>query len=75
VARGNSMAEFDLKRTLDGAIEKLGEMHHATVTELQKANEAEAEDYVAFLEAQVESIAQITKSVESAMKGKELPFV
>jgi hypothetical protein len=69
------MPEFDLKRTLDSAIEKLGEMHHATVGELQKANEAEAQDYVEFLEAQVESIAQITTFVESAMKGKELPFV
>lgn len=69
------MPELDLKRTLDSAIEKLGEMHHATVGELQKANEAEAQDYVAFLEAQIESIAQITKCVESAMKGKALPFV
>lgn len=69
------MAEVDLKRALDGAVATLGEMHHATVSELQKANEAEAEEYVRFLESQVESIANVSKCIETAMKGKSLPFV
>jgi hypothetical protein len=65
----------DLKRALDGAIATLGEMHHATVSELQKANEAEANEYVRFLESQIESIATVSKCIETAMKGKKLPFV
>lgn len=69
------MAEVDLKRALDGAVATLGEMHHATVGELEKANEAEAEEYVRFLESQVESIANVSKCIETAMKGKSLPFV
>jgi hypothetical protein len=71
----DKMAELDLKRVLDGAIATLGEMHHATVSELQKANEAEAKEYVRFLESQVESIAKVSKCIEMAMKGKTLPFV
>jgi predicted ribosome quality control (RQC) complex YloA/Tae2 family protein len=50
-------------------------MHHAAVAELQKANEAEARDYVEFLEKQLEAIAHVTESIETAMKGKALPFV
>jgi hypothetical protein len=69
------MADVDLKRVLDDAIADLGEMHHATVSELEKANEAEAEEYVRFLESQVESIAKVSKCIETAMKGKSLPFV
>lgn len=69
------MAEVDLKRALDAAMAALGKMHDATVKELQKANEAEAEEYVRFLESQVESIAGVSKSIETAMQGKSLPFV
>jgi hypothetical protein len=69
------MAEVDLKRALDGAMATLDEMHHATVSELQKANEAEAEEYVRFLESQIESIANVSKCIKTAMTGKSLPFV
>jgi hypothetical protein len=72
---GPNIEKVDLKRTLDDASAALQSMHHATVAELQKANEAEAKDYVQFLEAQIESIAQVTKSIETANKGKDLPFV
>jgi hypothetical protein len=69
------MAEIDLKRTLDSAAAELAEMHHAAVAQLQKANEAEAHDYVAFLEVQMESIAKVQKCIETAMTGKPIPFV
>jgi hypothetical protein len=69
------MATVDLKRTLDDALAALTEMHHAMVAELQKANEADAAEYVGFLEAQIESIARVAKSIETAMKGKDLPFI
>jgi hypothetical protein len=42
------MAEVDLKRALDGAIATLGEMHHASVAELQKAEEARGKGVCAF---------------------------
>jgi hypothetical protein len=70
-----NMAEVDLKRALDGAIATLGEMHHASVAELQKAEEAGAKEYVRFLQSQVEYIAKVSKCIETAMKGKSLPFV
>jgi hypothetical protein len=69
------MAEIDLKRTLDDASAGLAEMHHAAVAQLQKANEAEAQDYVDFLEAQIEAIAHVTQCIETAKTGKALPFV
>jgi hypothetical protein len=69
------MGTVDLKRALDDASAALTEMHHATVAELQKANEAEAQDYVKFLESQIQFIAKISKSIEAAMEGKESPFV
>jgi hypothetical protein len=72
---GPNLQKVDLKRTLDQASETLQSMHHATVAELQKANEAEANDYVQFLEAQIESIAKVSKSIETANKAKDLPFV
>lgn len=72
---GPNLEKVDLKRTLDEASEGLQNMHHATVAELQKANEAEAQDYVQFLEAQIESIAQVSRCIEAAHKGKDLPFV
>jgi hypothetical protein len=72
---GAKMPEVDLKRALDGAMAILGEMHHASVAELQKAKEAETEEYVSFLESQVECIAKASKCIETAMKGKALPFV
>jgi hypothetical protein len=72
---GPNLQKIDLKRTLDEASEALQNMHHATVAELQKANEAEAQDYVQYLEAQIESIAQVSRCVEMASKGKDLPFV
>ena len=68
------MAEVDVKRALDEAIATLHEMHHATVGELQKANEAESQEYVSFLEAQVKSIASVSQSIDTAMKGKSLPI-
>jgi hypothetical protein len=69
------MAEVDLKRVLDDASATLAQMHHASVGELQKAKEAEAEEYVSFLDAQIESIAKVSKCIEAAMTGKTLPFV
>jgi hypothetical protein len=69
------MGTVDLKRALDDASAALTEMHHATVAELQKANEAQAKDYVKFLESQIEFIAKISKSVEAAKEGKQSPFV
>jgi len=69
------MVTIDIKRTLDDALASLSEMHHATVAELQKANEAEAQDYVEFLESQIRSIADISKCVEIAMEAKGTPFV
>jgi hypothetical protein len=72
---GPNLQEVDLKQTLDQASERLQSMHHAVVAELQKANEAEAQDYVHFLEAQLESIAHVSKCIKTANKGKDLPFV
>jgi hypothetical protein len=72
---GPNLQKVDLKQTLDKASEGLQSMHHATVAELQKANEAGAQDYVHFLEAQLESIAQVSKCIETANQGKDLPFV
>jgi hypothetical protein len=69
------MADIDLKRTLDDALAGLGEMHHAMVAQLQKANEDDAQDYVKFLESQLESIAHVSKCVETASQAKPLPFV
>ena len=69
------MAEVDLKRALDDATAILEQMHHATVSELEKANEAEAEEYVHFLEYQIESISKILKSIQTAMQGKALPLI
>jgi hypothetical protein len=69
------MGTVELKRALDDASAALSEMHHAAVAELHKANEAEAKDYVKFLESQIKSIAQVSKSIEAAMQGKESPFV
>jgi hypothetical protein len=72
---GPNLQEVDMKQTLDEASKGLQTMHHAAVAELQKANEAEAQDYVQFLEAQIESIAQVSKCIEAAHQGKDLPFV
>jgi hypothetical protein len=69
------MGTIELKRALDDASAALAEMHHAAVAELQKANEAEAKDYVKYLESQIKSIAQVAKYIEAAMQGKESPFV
>jgi hypothetical protein len=69
------MGTVELKRALDAASAALAEMHHAAVAELQKANEAEAKDYVKFLESQIKSIAQVIKYIETAMQGKESPIV
>ena len=69
------MATDDLKRTLDDALTTLQSMHHATVAALQKANEAEANEYVKFFEAQLELIAQASKQIESAANTKNIPFV
>jgi hypothetical protein len=69
------MAEVDLKRALDDASATLGKLHHASVAELQKAEEAGAEEYVRFLQSQIEYIAKVSKCIETAMKGKSLPFV
>ncbi|HEY6484702.1 MAG TPA: hypothetical protein VIY54_14345 [Steroidobacteraceae bacterium] len=69
------METDDLKRTLDDAMNKLQTMHHAAVAQLQKANEAEEKEYVKFLEAQIELIAQASKGVESAMNTKSVPFI
>jgi hypothetical protein len=69
------MGTVDLKRALDDASATLKEMHHATVAELQKANEAQAQDYVKYLDSQIEFIAKISKSIEAAMEGKESPIV
>ena len=68
------MATDDVKRTLDEALAGLREMHHSTTAELQKATEAEAQEYVKFLEAQIQSIAKISTCVEKATQGKTLPF-
>ncbi len=68
------MGTDDVKRTLDEALAGLSDMHHSTTSELQKATEAEAQEYAKFLEAQIESIAKISKSVEKAMEGKTVPF-
>jgi hypothetical protein len=65
----------DLKRALDYAIENLKTMHHATVAELQKANEADEQQYVTFLESQLELIANASKAVQSAMNTKSVPFI
>ena len=72
---GPNLQEVDVKRTLDDAGDELKKMHHATVAELQKANEAESKDYVQFLEAQIESIAHVTKALTTVNKGKAAPFV
>jgi hypothetical protein len=72
---GPNLHEVDVKRTLDDATARLKKMHHATVAQLQKANEAEAKEYAQFLEAQIESIAQVTKCVATIGKGKDIPFV
>jgi hypothetical protein len=69
------MAEVDLKRALDDASATLDKLHHASVAELQKAEEAGAEEYVRFLHLQIEYIAKVSKCIETAMKGKSLPFV
>jgi len=69
------MVDIDLKRTIDDALAGLTELHHATVAQLQKANEADAQEYVQFLESQIQSIAKISKCVEIAKEAKPAPFV
>jgi hypothetical protein len=70
-----TMPDTDLKRTLDEALSGLGEMHHALVAELQKANEDDAQDYVKFLDAQIKSVAHVSQCVEKAGEAKSPAFV
>jgi hypothetical protein len=43
--------------------------------DLKRTLDGASQDYLGFLEAQVESIAKVTLCIETAMTGKALPFV